>query len=168
MLTQSEADALIALPKRCIVNQKYCFPTVGNLLSIPLRSNDDKEEFQIDVNRGKIRLTKCTYQERHRAIIVLIRLDIDGPPHTNPDVISVPLQYLSSYNGKELPCPHLHIYVEGFMEKWAIPAPLDKFKNMGDLFLTISDFFKYCNVTNPPIINKSITQKGVFDDFKKL
>ncbi len=138
-LTQKEANTLIALPKKAANSQVYFFPNQGNHLSIPLSSQDDKEKFLIDVNRGRIKLTQCTYQERHRVDIVLIRLDIDGRPHTNPD-------------GKELPCPHLHLYREGFMDKWAIPAPLDKFVNIKDLFKTTTDFFKYCNVVIPPKI----------------
>ncbi len=139
MLTQSEADELITLPKKAATNQVHFFPNPGNHLSIPLSSQDDKEKFLIDVNRGRIKLTQCTYQERYRVDIVLIRLDIDGRPHTNPD-------------GKELPCPHLHLYREGFDVKWAIPAPVDKFGNIKDLFKTTIDFLKYCNVINPPKI----------------
>ena len=110
----------------------------------------------MDVNRGRIRLTKCTYQERHQGIIILVRLDVDGPPHPNPEVNVVPFPYLSEYNGITLPCPHLHIYVEGFMVKWAIPAPEDEFPRTHDLYDTLFGFFRYCNIIEPPIIQKSV------------
>jgi hypothetical protein len=39
----------------------------------------------LDVTRAEIKLTKATYQNRARAAIILLRLDLDGPPHRNPD-----------------------------------------------------------------------------------
>ena len=52
-----------------------------------------------------------------------MRLDLDGPPHRNPDEA-------------EIPCPHLHIYSEGFGDKWAMAAPADRYSNTLDLFST--------------------------------
>lgn len=158
MLTQSEADALIATQKKKTTNEQYNFPPSGEILTIPIISIDESESFLIDVNRkGRIRLTKCTYQERYRGMIILVRLDIDGSPHTNPEVMSVPLSYLTPYNGQTIQCPHLHLYVEGFMDRWAIPAPSDIFSRTNDLYDTLMDFFRYCNVIEPPNI-----QRGLF------
>lgn len=158
MLTQSEADALIAMPKKKSTDEQYDFPFSGEILTIPIVSVDKKESFLIDVNRrGRIRLTKCTYQERYRGIIILVRFDIDGPPHPNPEVTLVPFPYLAPYNGQTIQCPHLHLYVEGFMDKWAVPAPSDIFTRTNDLYETLMDFFRYCNVIEPPII-----QRGLF------
>jgi hypothetical protein len=70
--------------------------------------------FLLDVTLYQIKLTKATFQNRARAVIILYRLDIDGAPHRNPD-------------DQEVPCPHLHVYREGFGDKWATPAPTDKF-----------------------------------------
>jgi hypothetical protein len=158
MLTQSEADALIALEKKRTSNDRYNFPPNREILTIPIVSIDERESFLLDINRkGSIKLTRCTYQERYRGIIILVRLDIDGPPHTNPEVDIVPLSYLSPYNGQTIKCPHLHLYVEGYMDKWAIPAPDNEFPNTKDLYKTLEDFFRYCNITDPPII-----QRGLF------
>jgi len=158
MLTQSEADALIAIEKKRATDESYDFPSSGEFLTIPLISIDERESFLIDVNRkGRIRLTKCTYQERYRGVIILVRLDIDGQPHTNPEVSSVPLPYLIPYNDQTIKSPHLHIYVEGFMDRWAIPAPSDKFPNTSDLYTTLVYFFHYCNIIQLPII-----QRGLF------
>jgi hypothetical protein len=116
-LTQQEADYLISLPKTRVDDQEYTIPLPGEILKIPIKSVDKREQFIFDINRGRIRLSKCTYQARSRITIILIRLDIDGPPHTNPFVENVPLDYLQPYNGIEIPSPHLHLYVEGFMDK---------------------------------------------------
>jgi hypothetical protein len=158
MLTQSEADALIALKKKRASNDTYSFPSSGEILTIPIISIDGRESFLLDINRkGSIKLTRCTYQERYRRIIILVRLDIDGQPHTNPEVDIVPLPYLIPYNGQTIKCPHLHLYVEDYMDKWAIPAPANEFPNTKDLYKTLEDFFRYCNIIEPPII-----QRGLF------
>jgi len=73
-----------------------------------------------------------------------VRLDLDGPAHRNPD-------------GLEIPCPHLHIYREGLGDKWAIPAPIDRYTNAVDLLSTLEAFMQQCNITDPPKI-----QKGLF------
>ena len=153
MLTQSEADALIALQKKRTSNDTYNFPPYREILTIPIVSIDGRESFLLDINRkGSIRLTRCTYQERYRGIIILVRLDIDGPPHTNPEVAAVPLPYFIPYNGLTINCPHLHLYVEGYMDRWAIPAPANEFPNTTDLNKTLEDFFRYCKITEPPVI----------------
>lgn len=159
MISQGEADLLISMEKRRAEERNYTFPGRGGKLEIPIISLDGREQFLIDVNRGRIRLTKCTYQERHQGAMILVRLDIDGPPHQNPEVEKVPLEYLRAYNGVELSCPHLHLFVEGYLDKWAIPAPADKFPNTGDLYQTLADFFVYCNVIEPPQVIK-----GLFND----
>jgi hypothetical protein len=98
----------------------------------------------LDVTRAQIKLAKATYQNRARQVIILMRLDLDGPTHRNPD-------------GVEIPCPHLHIYREGFGDKWASPAPVDRYTNTVDLFLTLEVFMRDCNITRPPTV-----QKGLF------
>lgn len=101
ILSQAEADALIALEKHRVSDTSYAFPALGGYLEIPLVSFNGRDQFTLDIARGRIKLTKATYQNRTRTVIVLLRLDIDGPPHTNP-------------NDEEIPCPHLHTYREGY------------------------------------------------------
>lgn len=164
-LTQTEADALINMPKKKVGSRSYKFPSPGNFISIPVVSFDGKESFLIDCNRAQIRLTKCTYQERYRTIDILVRLDIDGPPHTNPYADPIPLPYLTPYNGKIIDCPHLHLYVEGYDDKWAIPCPTENFSDTSDLFNTLIEFFDYCNINqNPKIITMSLTGFGKSSD----
>jgi Family of unknown function (DUF6978) len=143
-LTQDEADKLMAMEKRYADDEERFFPVPGESIAIPLTSLDKRENFMLDVTRAQIKLTKATYQNRARAAIILLRLDIDGAPHRNPD-------------GEEIPCPHLHTYREGYGDKWAIPAPLDRYTNTLDLFSTFEAFMLHCNITDPPKI-----QKGLF------
>ncbi len=66
-------------------------------MRVPLLSLDGATHFWLDMSRGRIRLEQATLQNRVHSTVVLVRLDIAGPPHTNPD-------------GTEVGCPHLHTY----------------------------------------------------------
>ena len=142
-IPQVEADALMTMEKHSVDDQDWLFPRPGDHLSVPLLSVDKREQFMLDINRGQIKLTKGTFQNRARQAIILMRLDLDGPPHRNPD-------------GEEVPCPHLHIYREGYGDKWATPAP-NRYSNTLDLRLTLDAFMDHCNITIRPNI-----QMGLF------
>lgn len=143
-ITQDEADKLMAMQKKAVDQKEWLFPIPGDRIVVPLVSFDKRENFILDVTRGNIKLTKITYQNRARTAIILYRLDLDGPTHYNPD-------------GEEVPCPHLHIYREGYGHKWAIPAPIDKFPDTSNLFSTLDAFMAHCNIIEPPTI-----QRGLF------
>jgi len=139
ILSQAEADALIALPKYKEDNNVWEYPSLGGGVSIPLVSADKRERFFLDISHGQINLLKGKHQNRARQCIVLVRLDFGGSPHRNPD-------------DTEIPCPHLHVYREGYGDKWAIPAPSNNFQNTNDIWKTFQDFIAYCNVVSPPRI----------------
>ena len=142
-LTQADADALIAMEKHRVDDQEWDYPALGGSIRVPLISPDKRENFFLDVTRGNINLSKATYQNRARVTVILLRLDLGGPPHRNPD-------------DAEIPCPHLHIYREGYGDKWAIPAPNDIFTNTADLWQTLLEFMRHCNITQPPLIRKGL------------
>jgi len=142
-LPQAEADALIALEKHRVNDDRHDFPVPGGSLMVPLQSPDKREQFLLDVGRGRIDLLKGNFQNRARQAVILVRLDFGGRPHRNPD-------------GAEIPSPHLHTYREGYGDKWAIPAPGDKFGNTSDLWRTFEEFMQFCNITRPPHINRGL------------
>lgn len=123
-LTQQEADSLLALAKFRISEERHQFPDPGGKLTIEIVSEDKYESFYLDVNRSSVSLSKITYQNRARKIIILARLDVDGAPHRNPD-------------DTEIPCPHLHLYREGYADKWAFPVPADNFAGLADRIGTL-------------------------------
>ena len=143
VLTQKEADALLAMEKHRTDMAEREYPDLGGVVVVPLVSTDSRERFFLDLRRGRIDLHKGTYQNRARNVVILARLDFGGDPHRNPD-------------GVEIGSPHLHLYREGFGDKWAIPAPLDRFSNLQDLWLTIEDFMLFCNVVEPPNIRQGL------------
>ena len=142
-IPQDEADALIQMEKRRSDDRTTLFPAPGERLTVSLTSLDKRENFNLDITRAQIKLTKATYQNRARQAIMLMRLDLDGPPHRNPD-------------GTEIPCPHLHTYREGFGDKWAVPAPPNRYPDVADLFGTYQAFMAHCNITDPPRIEKGL------------
>lgn len=142
-LTQADADALIAMPKRPADDETRSFPLPGDRIIIPLVSLDRREDFLLDVTRSQINIAKISHQNRARQVVVLMRLDVNGAPHRNPD-------------GEEILGPHLHIYKEDFGDKWAYPLPLGKFENLGDLHRTLDDFLAECNVVEPPRIGAGL------------
>src|SRR5258708_1072693 len=131
-LTQHQRSAVIEMEKQRVDDKEWSFPSPGDRVAIPLTSLDKRENFMLDVTRSQIKLTKATYQNRARQAIILMRLDLDGPPHRNPD-------------DQEIPCPHLHVYKEGFADKWVMPAPLDRYSSPLDLFATCDAFMEHCN-----------------------
>ncbi len=150
MLTQFEANVLMAIVKRLI--------NPPPVLSIPPGADDryelvavtGREKFILDVQRGILRLSRLTLNERVRTCIVLVRLDIDGRPHTNPD-------------GIEIGRSHLHVYREGFEEKWALPlsevtTPEGKliFSDASDNAKIFQSFCAYCHIENPPTVQEWI------------
>lgn len=142
-LTQAEADALIVLAKHRIDGTAWDYPDFGGAVSIPLVSADRREQFMLDLRRGRIDLAKGTYQNRGRQVVVLVRLDFGGIPHRNPD-------------GEEIDSPHLHVYREGFGDKWAVPVPAGHFQDVTNPWRTLDDFMRYCNVVEPPNIRRGL------------
>lgn len=145
MLTQQEIDYLLQILKNLNEKQPLIFPPVSYSKEYNIISEDKKEKFIIDVNRkGHIKLTKCTFQKRYYGHI-LLRLDIDGRPHTNPDE-------------QEIPCPHLHILKEGYGTSWAYHIPDNIFEDTTNLLLSFINFLEYCKVKDT---NSIMIQDGL-------
>ena len=142
-LTQAEADALLAMEKHRVDDTQHVFPILGGSVEIPLTSANKRETFLLDITRGRINLKKATYQNRVRTVVILARLDIDGPPHENPD-------------GAEILCPDLHTYREGYGDKWAVPAPASVFSRTTDLWGSLEDFMAFCRITETPLIERDL------------
>jgi hypothetical protein len=142
-LLQSEADALIAIEKVRVDEQNVDYPGLGGRVSMPLMSKNKREDFVLDISRGRMDLLKGTYQNRARQVVILVRLDFGGQPHRNPD-------------GQEVPSPHLHVFREGYGDKWAMPIPADKFSDTSDFWKLLEGFMAYCNITEPPNIERGL------------
>lgn len=142
-LTEAEAAALLAMEKHRVNDDRHVFPVGGQGFSVPLQSPDRREQFLLDLHRGRIDLVKVKMQNRARQVVVLVRLDLGGAPHRNPD-------------GTEIGAPHLHVYREGYGHKWAYPVPTEHFHDVSDVWATLGDFLRYCNITQAPLIDREL------------
>ena len=131
------------MEKHRIDDSVYDYPALGGGLRLPLQSPDKRELFMLDVTRNQIKLTKGTYQNRARSVVILARLDFGGAPHRNPD-------------DQEIECPHLHIYREGFGDRWAMPLPAELFTSADDPWILLVEFMEFVNITDPPDIRKGL------------
>lgn len=136
MLTQAEADALISMRKTFADSEPVSLPP-GADRTRELIGEGTQERFLLDLWRGTLRLSKLRFQTRGRKVIVLVRLDIDAAPHTNPD-------------GTKLNGTHIHLYREGYEDRWAIPLDPNDFRNTTDIRQTFQDFCQYCNIQSVP------------------
>lgn len=121
----------------------YEYPGLGGVIRVPLQSLDRRELFFLDVARNQIKLTKGTYQNRARGVVILARLDFGGAPHRNPD-------------DAEVACPHLHVYREGFGDRWAVPLPPGRFTDGSDPWVLLKEFMNFINITDVPDIRRGL------------
>jgi hypothetical protein len=142
MLRQAEADSLIAMPKSFVRTTAVSLPP-GSVQTHDLVGSDGREEFLFDLSRGTIRLSRIKLQTRARAVIILARLEIEGPPHTNPD-------------GNTIVGTHLHVYREGYDDKWAYPLDPLQFSAPGEIAKTFSDFCSFCNIAPIPSFQQGL------------
>lgn len=136
-LPQSDADALLQMEKIRANSAAVAFPDLGGRIEVPLVSRDHRESFSLDINRKRIALT-TGYQTRGRQTIVLARLDF-AAPHRNPD-------------GAEIGVPHLHLYREGYGDRWAYPVPEGMLSEPGNARQVLQDFMAYCRIVDVPDI----------------
>lgn len=140
MISQHEADELLAMKKIVIAPKSMHLPKRGDKTSWDLESNDGSERFIIDVWRGKIEIARYSVNHRFRKSFVLARVCVNNAPHMNPD-------------GELLSGPHLHLYQEGLGDAYAIPLPKEFFSSPDDIVCTVREFLKYCNVVEHPKVH---------------
>lgn len=142
LLTTEEARHYIRMDKYAADQRAYNYPAPGESLTIPLTTLTSDEQFNLDISRGKIVISKTKHQLRYHSPIVLLRLDINGPKHRNPD-------------GQIIEGTHLHIYREDYNDAWAEELPAD-FADTTNPQTTLRDFMRYCNVVKKPRIQERL------------
>jgi galactose mutarotase-like enzyme len=153
VISQSEADALLQMSKEF----KELLPLRLTQQSPMdderfLFSQDRREEFILTIERGQRKRARLKYQTRGRKVVVLARLDLDGPHHRNPPD--------SPYRPDErLACPHVHVYTHGFDDRVAyLPSELPGFtlRDAANGVYCLEDFFDFCRIINRPPIQMEI------------
>lgn len=141
-LTQEIADELLAMDKEFVLADAMNLHPGAKFVR-ELRSTDGREQFLLDFYQGTIRFNKVTSNHRYARTIILARLDLSGSPHVNPD-------------GEIIYASHLHLYREGYADKWAQPLDPAIFNNPADPALSLHQFLQLLNVKNPPPIQAAL------------
>jgi uncharacterized protein DUF6978 len=152
-LSQKEADRLLQMAKEFAEDDPIEFSKTQPMsFERALVSLDRRERFLLDVERGRRKRTRLRYQTRGREVIILARLELDGPDHINPPN--------SPYHpGERIRCPHIHVYVEGFEDRVAYRLSDVSglaVTNPTDGLLTFEDFLRFCGVQEWPSIQLSV------------
>jgi hypothetical protein len=137
MLTQTEADQFMQMVKHFLRHPSTITIPSGTDDCYELADPNDRERFFLDVWRGSLRLSKLRFQNRVETVVVLVWLDVDGAPHTNPD-------------GQRLSGTHLHLFKEGYDDRWAYPVDANQFTLLSDPGTTFQEFCSFCKIESPP------------------
>ena len=144
-LSQTEADALLAMKKHCTDTTECAFPGPGRRVVVSLVSTNRWERFFLD--------SICGGRDRSRQG----HLSEPRAPGRDPSTARFRRRTASQPQRRRNWFTHRHLYRKGFGDRWAIPAPLDRFSNLQDPLLTLGEFMLFCNVVEPPVI-----QRGLF------
>jgi hypothetical protein len=126
--------------KKYFIDAEISLPAHGECSTFELMDSKEEEKFLLDVDRsGIIELEKIKLQNRYATNVILIRLEVNGPQHINPD-------------GTKIGCNHIHIYSEEYGDR--VAYDLQSFKDAS--FYTCQKFYdyfmelcKYCNIRLP-------------------
>jgi len=143
MLTQSEADALIAVSKQFVVPTATVSVAPGSDATHELTDSSEEERFLLDLARGRRKTVKLKFQTRAKKVVVLLRLDLNGAPHTNPD-------------GQSVGPTHLHIYRESYEDKWAYELGSQDLGDASNGPASFRDFCRLANVGDPPTLQEGL------------
>jgi hypothetical protein len=152
-LAQAEADELLTLPKRFVDHTAIEFRLTEPMdFERTLWSVDRREEFLLNVERGNRNRVRLKYQTRARKVIVLARLELNGPRHRNP-----PGQPYRP--GQWLGGTHLHLFKEGFDDRiaylltdvhgWGLRGVIDD-------IAALQEFLRFCAVEECPPIQTAV------------
>lgn len=145
ILTQEEADELIAILKKCVDFEMY-LPQKGSREEYEVRDVDTFSEiFTVFINRRNKFNDKCSFTLRYKKTnSILLRLDTNPTrAHTNPD-------------GEVISGTHIHRYVEGFDEKFAMAVNFDSSSLEQDLLY----FLNVANIEEPAKIGTQLNMEN--------
>lgn len=145
LLTQDEFEYILGLEKEFSENDNILLGPNPISWSRDIKSKTTKDMFILGFRRASIEVKKFTYNKRFRSCITLLRYDSMGA-HTNP----------VGTDEKRFDGPHVHLYREGFEDKWAFPVSSIGVDSSDDISGVLAKIFKYCNIATHPIIVGSL------------
>lgn len=131
-LTQAEFDHLMRLEKEFEDKTTIFLGPAPLQWSRKIKSITSNDTFSLDFYRGTFKIQKYTYNHRYKQTLVIFRFDSYGT-HTNPD-------------GVQLTGFHVHIYKEGFGDKFAYPASEFGIEETDSMVTILHKVLLYCKV----------------------
>lgn len=135
ILTQEEAERLISMLKKSLINEMY-FPSKGKSKEFEVQGDGKGDSFTVGVYRGKINGEKYNFSARikiNNTMLLELHVSENGI-HKNPD-------------GTKIVGNHWHIYTEKYGRTYAIPAAQIESPKFVENTLAFLDRF---NVINKP------------------
>lgn len=151
-LTQALADRYRLSPKRLknggTLNLNAEFKIIGE----ELISDEFGDIFKLDLRKNKIELKVLNCNTRANDCFVIARLDVNDREHKNPD-------------GTKVGETHLHIYKEGYNDRYAYDPSKYGFSNYNDVPALILQFANFCKI-NPScfIIHEAVNDPKFEED----
>lgn len=154
-LTQREANTLIEIEKLLTSTDTVRFPERRETKLYPVhyhRENRRYDDMTISAYRGNKNPQKVSFRLLYSQCIILLRIDTEDPtPHENPDKTRIePFE------------PHIHIYKEGYGDKFAYPLPKE-FTNADDIIGLFMEFLAYSHIINLNLVH-IVEQEALFDE----
>lgn len=103
-----------------------------------VKSDDEKESFQVDYYKGRAEIRKITVNKRYRTTVVLARL-CTLKRHTNPD-------------GSMFEGAHFHLYDEEYGDAIAHPISVLGLDDEFEIIDAFCAFTEYCKIGSLPRI----------------
>lgn len=146
MLTDTEAQRLLSMNKRLDNDKRYDLPCRGKA-RIDLCAKEGSEKFILELIRSSDKEpNKGSLSHLDEEKNMLCRLCLTRHNHYNPG------------SSKRIPAPHIHIYKEGYDDKFAYPLDGDNFPLLktNDYRDALDKFIEYCNITQKPRVELTV------------
>ena len=144
-LSREEFTYLKSIEKHFVTNEVIFLGPPPLKWEREIISIDKKENFFLNFYRGSIKLTKFSYNNNYRKVIILGRFCSEGR-HTNPP----------DSDGKSFEGAHVHIFDERFGDKIAYPVTSMEIVETDQIENVLEKFLKFFNVPTMPSIQTSI------------
>ena len=157
VLKQEEADTLRMIEKYLIHPQLVKLPPAQGTTIYDIcymKDNKRYDNMNLSTYRGRKNPNKVSYRILYDKCTMLVRIDTqDATHHINPDGKIEILPYQ----------PHIHIYREGYGDKYAYLLP-EAFSQTDDIVTLFMEFLSYSRVINADKISM-IRQEALFDGY---
>ena len=136
-MTNEDFEKLLSLSKKFAQDNVH-LPLIGYNDVFDIISKETKDKFFLDIDRrGKIELSKLKIQTRYAVTkLPLVRIDVNSPPHINPD-------------GTKTSRNHIHIYRQTEYDTGNLPWAYDleevfEFPNGMENINFMEVFYHFC------------------------